>query len=406
MIVASPAIRQVAILAGGLGTRLGDLTARTPKPVLDVGGKPFLYWLMRELIRYGAEDFVLLTGYHAEVVQQAVESFAASLPRAVTIRYSVEPHRAGTGGALFHAAALLRERFVMCNGDSMYDDLAPVFGGASDGVGQMLLHPLEDASRYGVAQFADGHVRGFSARPAAGTPGLINAGVYAFDRRILGYLQPSCSLERDVLPRLAAEGFLTGAVGHGWFIDIGVPEDLARARQELAGRLRRPAAFLDRDGVLNVDHGHVGTRERFEWVPGALDAIRALTESGRHVFIVTNQSGVARGFYDEEAVRSLLAWVADEARRNGGTIDDVRYCPHHPEAGSAPYRQICACRKPEPGMLLDLMRAWDVRIEGSFMIGDKESDMAAAQAAGVPGYLFGGGNLAAFARDVVTKETV
>ena len=108
-----------------------------------------------------------------------------------------------------------------------------------------------------------------------------------------------------------------------------------------------------------------------EGIPGALDAIRLLTESGRHVFVVTNQSGVARGFYDEAAVRSLLAWMADEAGRNGGTIDDARYCPHHPGAGSAPYRQACACRKPEPGMLLDLIRAWDVRSEGSFMIGDE-----------------------------------
>lgn len=400
-----PSIRQVAILAGGLGTRLGNLTAHTPKPVLEVGGKPFLYWLMRELSRYGTEEFVLLTGYHAEVVQRAVELFVTSLPRAVTVRYSVEPRPSGTGGALFHAASSLDGRFVLCNGDSMYDDLAPVFGSAGDGIGHMLLHPLEDASRYGVAQFAGGHVRGFSARPAGGTPGLINAGVYAFDRRILDYLQPSCSLEQDVLPRLAAEGVLTGAIGHGWFIDIGVPEDLSRARREIGARLRRPAAFLDRDGVLNVDHGHVGTRERFEWIPGALDAIRLLTELGRHVFVVTNQSGVARGFYDEAAVRSLLAWMADEAGRNGGTIDDARYCPHHPGAGSAPYRQACACRKPEPGMLLDLIRAWDVRSEGSFMIGDKELDLAAARAAGVPGYLFGGGDLAAFVRDVVARET-
>ena len=126
------------------------------------------------------------------------------------------------------------------------------------------------------------------------------------------------------MPRLAARGALRGTIGEGYFRDIGVPQDLARAQQEIPRVLRRRALFLDRDGVVNVDHGWVGTRDRFEWSSGAREAIRAETEAGWHVFVVTNQSGVARGHYDEAAVAALHAWMTDEVRRAGGTIDDIR----------------------------------------------------------------------------------
>jgi D-glycero-D-manno-heptose 1,7-bisphosphate phosphatase len=394
-------IRQCAILAGGLGTRLGALTAVTPKPVLEVGGRPFLAWLMRELTRFGIEEFVLLTGHMSAAVERAVAAATDSLPRAVTIRVSAEPAPAGTGGALVHAAPLLAPEFLLCNGDSLFDcnlaDLLAARAADADAtLGRMLLRALPDASRYGVVRLEGGRVTAFRERPAPGAAGIINAGVYALDRRVLERIAPVCSMERDVLPRLAAEDLLAGTVAEGWFIDIGIPEDLVRARAELPSRLRRPALFLDRDGVLNRDHGHVGTRERWEWMAGARDAVRAATARGWHVFVVTNQSGVARGYYDEAAVRDLLGWMADEARLAGGTIDDARYCPFHPEAPLPAYRQASDWRKPGPGMLLDLIRAWQLDPARCLLVGDQPSDLAAAAAAGMRGHMFPGGDLAVF----------
>ena len=95
----------------------------------------------------------------------------------------------------------------------------------------------------------------------------------------------------------------------------------------------RPALFLDRDGTINVDHGYVGTRERWEWMPGALDAIRLATESGWLVFVVTNQSGIGRGLYEAAELEQLHAWMAAEVQRAGGRIDDIRYCPFHEDGG-------------------------------------------------------------------------
>jgi D,D-heptose 1,7-bisphosphate phosphatase len=163
------------------------------------------------------------------------------------------------------------------------------------------------------------------------------------------------------------------------------------------------ALFLDRDGVLNVDHGYVGSRERFEWMDGALDAIRYASEAGWRVFVVTNQSGVARGLYTEDAVRELLTWMAGEVRGAGGTIDDVRFCPFHPDAVVEAYRQAHPWRKPLPGMLLDLIRVWDLDPKRAVMVGDQKTDMQAAAAAGVAGHLFRGGNLLAFLRPILDR---
>lgn len=403
-------IRQCAILVGGLGTRLGPATAATPKPLLTVGDRPFLAWLLREVARYGITDVLLLTGYLSQVLQDSLQDLREWLPRAMTLAVSEEPVRAGTGGALRHAREHLHDSFLLFNGDSLFDcDLTPLLAPESldpePGVmGRLMLRRLADASRYGVVEMDGDRVTAFRERPAPGSPGLINGGVYRLDRRVVDRTAEVCSLERDVLPGLARDGLLRGTESAGWFIDIGIPPDLDRAQIELPRRLARPALFLDRDGVCNIDHGWVGTRDRFEWMPGAKAAIHMAHAHGWHVFIVTNQSGVARGLYDEAAVQDLHRWMLEETLQSGGTIDDVRYCPFHPEAAVPAYRRSSSWRKPEPGMILDLLRAWELDPKQCVLVGDQATDLAAAAAAGVAGYLFPGGDLAEFVRPILDSH--
>jgi D,D-heptose 1,7-bisphosphate phosphatase len=400
--VRAATIRQAAILIGGLGTRLGRLTAATPKPLLPCGDRPFLAWLLRELSRFGVEEAVLLTGHLADAVDASLPSLAAGLPKPLRIVCSREARPAGTGGALFHARDHLAERFLLCNGDSWLDfNLARLLADAAvdteETIGRILLRRVADATRYGVVETDGDRVTRFRERGAPGHDGAINAGIYVFDQRVLDHVAPACSLERDVMPALAAQGALRATAADGYFIDIGVPADLARARSEMPLRIKqRRALFLDRDGVINIDRGWVGTRERFAFVPGAQRAIREAADAGWHVFVVTNQSGIARGLYDETQFASLCSWMGDAIRAAGSTIDDLRYCPFHPEAPLAAYRRTSDWRKPAPGMLLDLLARWELDPSRCLLIGDQPSDLAAAAAAGIAAHLFPGGDLAEF----------
>src|SRR6202451_1592405 len=121
---------------------------------------------------------------------------------------------------------------------------------------------------------------------------------------------------------------------------------------------RRGALFLDRDGVLNEDVGFVGDIARFRWIEGTRAAIKTANDSGLFVFVVTNQSGVARGFFGEEAVHRIHAHMQAELHEIGAHIDDFRYCPYHPQGSLPAYARPSRWRKPEPGMILDLMAHW------------------------------------------------
>lgn len=166
----------------------------------------------------------------------------------------------------------------------------------------------------------------------------------------------------------------------------------------------RPAVFFDRDGVLNEDDGYPFDPNKIRWVEGAQQAVKAVNDAGYFAFVVTNQSGIARGFYRERHVRNLHDWMSRELTIVGAHIDAFEFCPHHPDGLIARYRVLCNCRKPQPGMIKALLERYPVDVGASFLIGDKQSDLAAAQAVGIAAHLFDGSNLHAFITPLLNER--
>jgi D-glycero-D-manno-heptose 1,7-bisphosphate phosphatase len=385
------------------------MTRTTPKPLLEVGGAPFLETLIGEGRRRGFDEFLLLAGHCSEVVQAFLTERDIEERFACRVEVSIEPAPLGTGGALVHAVARLRDDFLLLNGDTWFDFnwLDLLAAARRDGAGAALaLREIASPDRYETIELNGSLIQAIRPRGAPVVSALINGGAYYFTRRALdGFCSP-CSLERDILPELSSRCLLRGYAYSGFFIDIGVPESLAAAAELVPTQRRRPAVFLDRDGVLNVDHGYVHALDQVEWVHGAKQAVKLLNDAGYYVFVVTNQAGIAKGLYRDEAVLSLHRWMAEELASSGASIDDWRYCPYHPQGSIQEYRAAHDWRKPNPGMILDLFAHWPIEREGSFLVGDKMSDIEAAEAAGLPGYLFDGGDLSVFLQSArrVTEE--
>lgn len=395
-------LTQAMILCGGLGTRLGGLTATTPKPLLQVGSRPFLDVLLFELGRHGFKDVILLASFQADQIIEYAHNNPIAKRFGLNLRVVVEKEPAGTGGALYNARDIAADTFLLMNGDS-WIDMNLLTGAAAvermpRAIAALALRHLENPDRYGTVVVEDGRIVSFVERSSGVDRALISAGVYIFRRKIFSYLSEKCSLEADIMPSLCKTQTIAATIHSGFFIDIGVPSSYQQAQERVPRRMRRPAVFLDRDGVLNRDEGYVGQVNRFHWIDGAVEAVRALNDAGYFVFLVTNQAGVAHGYYTETDISELHSWMQIELRKYGAHIDDIRYCPFHPDGKVAAYRRHSDWRKPGNGMILDLCNSWNVEVSHSHMIGDKLSDIEAGRAASLACHLFSEGNLLKFVR--------
>lgn len=366
---------QAVILCGGLGTRLGDLTAQTPKSLLPVAGRVFLDWLVANLRRFGFDSILLLAGHLGTRI--------AEFARQYGYQCIVEPEPLGTAGSLHNAREALAPEFFLLNGDTLFDFnyLDLMIRTPATCLGSVALRRTVDLSRYGWVVLKEDRIERFSEKATVGA-GLINGGVYFLRRTVAEMAPGKGSLEYDLLPGLA-DGRLAGFEYRGYFTDIGLPAEYSRAQRSVPRHFRRPAALFDRDGTLNEDTGYVHSPKEFRWLQGAKETIKAVNDAGYLAIVISNQAGVARGYYTEQDVRSLHTWMNHDLRLVGAHIDAFYFCPHHPEAGSGEYRTACECRKPEPGMILKAARDWNIDLERSIGIGDHDTDITAFRRAGV-----------------------
>ncbi len=396
-----PLSDQLVVLVGGRGTRLGMLAKDTPKPLMPIDGdRVFLDYFLGSAARQGFREILLLAGHFSDQVVARYDNVRVGNAR---VKVIVEPEPLGTGGAFKAAMDYLAPSFVGANGDTLFDcNIRAVDHELQMDPGMMgclALREVDDVGRYGSVAFDGRRVSAFREKDTVSPQrrGHINGGIYALRRAAIERLPDGkSSIETDLFPQLAAEGQLGGRTSHGYFLDIGLPETLEIARRDLPAQ-KRPALFLDRDGVINIDKGHVGHIENFEWIEGIVDVIRAANDAGYAVIVVTNQAGIAKGYYTEGDVLKLHAHVRDTLLGQGAFVDDFYICPYHADAVVARYRIAeHFARKPNPGMIFQAARDHRIDLTRSVLIGDKPSDCEAASAAGVQSHLFPGGNIQAW----------
>lgn len=391
--------QQLVILVGGKGTRLGSLSQSTPKPLMQIDERQvFLDFLLDGALRQGFRHVLMIAGHLGE---QVAERYAHRRIWGADIDVLIEPEPMGTAGALAFAKQALADRFILMNGDTIFDTniraVDALLSSTPDAACSISLREIDDVSRYGAVDVDnDGHVVRFQEKNpnTAQKNGVINAGIYALRRSVLDLIpdRPT-SLEQDVLPVLADRRQIVGIASSGYFLDIGLPETLQQAQKDLPSRTR-PVIFFDRDGVLNIDHGYTHSLDQWEWVPGAMAAIKAANDAGIAVVVVTNQAGVARGYYGEPDIWRLHHHIQQQLNLHGAFIDQFYYCPDHPDAVVDSYRAPAPLgRKPSPAMLSRAIRQLRLNREKAIFVGDQQSDMDAAAALGIPGLYFKGGQL-------------
>jgi phosphoheptose isomerase len=360
------------VLAGGFGTRLRPALCDRPKVLAEVNGRPFLFILLDQLADAGVCRIVVCTGHLGDQVRAAV----GDTHRGVPVVYSHETSPLGTGGAVRQAFVNFPdELFLVVNGDSyVAADLGEFrrVHQANGQPGSLLLTWVDDSARFGTVETAaDGRILRFMEKRGIAEPGWINGGMYLLSRALLETLPPEAplSIERDVFPDWVQRG-LGGYCVRAPFIDIGTPESLASAAAffaGLAGRRKR-FAVVDRDGAIIVQKRYLSSPDEVELLPNAAAGIRRLRELGLGVVVATNQSPVGRGYFGMDAVDRVNSRMAALLAAEGATIDRFYICPHTPD-------DACACRKPNPGLLLQASLDFAFDPAAAFVIGDKDCDI-------------------------------
>lgn len=371
-----PGISQAVILAGGRGTRLAPLTDTRPKPLVEIGGRPFIDHLLEMLKGQGIARVVMLLGYRAQMI---VDHLGDGSRFGLEISHSVTPEIDETGQRLRRAAELLDPELLLMYCDNYWPlPLERMWRSyqSSSAPMQITVYDNSDGYTRDNVRLENGVVAAYDkSRTAANLKG-VDIG-YAILRRELLDLLPggNPSFEGTLYPRLVAERKLAAfTTGHRYY-SIGSHARLPLTETFLA---RHPSVILDRDGVLNVrmPRGEYVRRwPDWRWTGGALNALARFASAGWRVIVVTNQAGIARGAMTEADLADIHKKMTAEAAAAGGRIDAIFHCPHGWDEG-------CSCRKPKPGMLFQAQRAFDLDLSHTTFVGDDERDGQAAEAAG------------------------
>lgn len=390
---------KVVIMAGGKGTRIAEVNAQVPKPMIPIDGKPILEYQIETLKKQGYDDIILIIGHMGNVISKY---FGNGNKLGVTIEYVTEEQPLGTAGALYLLKEKIKEDFLLLNGDIIFDADISRFLEYHQKQGTMatiLTHPNNHPYDSGII-IADekGKVTNWLHKEDERLwyKNRVNAGLHMLSPRIFQYFPDlqKRDLDRDILKPLISKKELSIYDSPEYIKDMGTPEryysviDDIRCGKVEAKNLgnKQRAIFLDRDGTINKYVGFLKHIDEFELIDGVAEAIRMINRSGYLAIVVTNQPVIARGEVTLEELTEIHNKMETLLGQCGAYVDDIFCCPHHPHKGydgeRPEYKMECGCRKPKPGMLLQAAEKYNIDLAQSWMIGDGENDIMAGKNAG------------------------
>lgn len=394
---------QVAILAGGKGSRLKMRTGSLPKPMMPILGTPVLEHQIVLCRRHGFTRIALLVHYEHEAINNY---FGDGQRWGVALTYCIEQDARGTAGALRDALGGMNDRFLVLYGDTYADvDLGTLWENhaASGGVATLLLHPNDHPDDSDLVE-VDAQSRVVAVHPYPRPAhevytNLVNAALYVLERDALSALIPATGksdLAKHMFPAMLLAGMHVHAyVTPEYIKDMGTPERLDKVERDivvglperLSSRQLRRAVFLDRDGTLNVEVNHLRSPAELQLLPGVADAVCSINRAGLLAVGVTNQPVLARGDVSWAELNRIHATLDHLLGEGKAYLDRMYVCPHHPVSGFAgevsALKIECDCRKPRTGLIDRAVRELVITRCGSWMVGDSSSDIRAGALAGL-----------------------
>ena len=366
----------LVILAGGKGSRIKHLLANKPKPMAKFNKKFFIEYIIQNFSRYDFENIYILTGYKSKIIFKKFHNKKYNFTNITCIN---EKKPMGTGGALYELKKRKKNDFILINGDTIFDiNLKSLINSAKkNSIASVALvkNTINKKNRkLNNLDIKDGIIL------KKGKAGFMNGGIYFFKKKIFRYIKnKNLSLEEDIFPKLMKKRIISGKVFKKFFIDIWTTNSFKRAKKELLNHFKKPAVFLDRDGVINQDYGYVHKIKNFIFRKGVLRGLKFLIKKNYYLFIITNQAGIAKNIFKEKDFFNLHKDLKIKLSLKNIYFDEVQYCPYHPKSKIKKFKKRSSLRKPDNKMVKNLMSNWFVNKKESFMIGDKLWDQQCAQ---------------------------
>lgn len=366
----------VVILAGGKGTRIKKLLKNNPKPLSKISHLYFLEYLINNISKFYINKIFIIAGYKGKKISKVFNNVEKNL---IPIEVIVEKEPLGTAGALSLIKNRVTNNFIVLNGDSIFDVNLNEIANVKLKKHQSFM-ALTNNSNYksnktlsNIKLKKNLVVKSISSR-------IMNAGIYKFNKELIKNIKPKFqSLENEILLQKIEKKEVIGKYFNNFFLDIGTPKNLRSSKKLIPKYFRKPAIFLDRDGTLNYDKGYTYRIQDFKFIKGTLKTLKKLSKKKYYLFIVTNQAGIAKNKFKKKDFYALHNFLKKIFLKHNININDIKFCPFHPNAKILKYRKNSGYRKPGNLMLEDLKKKWDIDLSKSYMIGDKKIDYIAAK---------------------------